>query len=256
MTSRATSASRRLWLRAWLRNVANACFHVDAFPLGDHPFRLLDDDAAVQSVVELFVEDLSLERGAVLEDGDGGDVGERLGGLDVGLSHLPGLDVEQVEGTDDRAAQPHRQRVDRVEAGGERFGGESGPAAVDRGQVLVHDWLARPVAVEARAFLRLQLEQLQHAHGLAGGSHHPQVTVWCDQHESSGVDVEHVDATVSKQRQQLHHVEVGDERVGQLDERLGQHRFSRHEISSHSAPIIRRHARTVTLQRCTTAAVG
>ena len=39
-------------------------------------------------MVELLVDDLGLERGAVLEDGDGGDVGERLGGVDVGLSHL------------------------------------------------------------------------------------------------------------------------------------------------------------------------
>jgi hypothetical protein len=157
---------------------------------------------------------LSLEGGAVLEDGDGGDVGERLGGLDVRLSHRPRLDVKQVEGTEDSAAQPHGQRVYGVEAGGERFGGESGPAAVEGGQFLVHDWLPCPIAVEARAFLRLQLEQLQHAHSLAGGRHHPQVAVWGDQHESRGVDVEHVDATVSKQRQQLDNVEVGDERVG------------------------------------------
>ena len=120
-------------------------------PLGDHALGLLDDDAAVERVVELLVEDLRLERGAVLEDGDGGDVGERLGGVDVGSPHLARLDVEQVEGADDRAAQAHRQRVHRVEAGGERLGGEAGPAAVDGRQVLVHDRLAGAVAVEARA---------------------------------------------------------------------------------------------------------
>ena len=172
-----------------------------AFPLGDHPFRLFDDDAAVQSLVELFVEDLNLRRGAVLKDGDGGDVGERLGRVDVCLAHLPWVDVEQVEGTDDGAAQPHRQRVDRVEAGGQRFGHKSGPAPVDRGEVLVDDCLARPVAVEARAFLRLQLEQLQQAHGLAGRSHDSQVTVWCGHHEAGCSDVEHVDTTVGEQGQ-------------------------------------------------------
>ena len=83
----------------------------------------------------------------------------------------------------------------------------------------------------------MQLEQLQHAHGLAGGSHHPQVTVWCDQHESSCADVEHFDATVGKQGQQVHHVEVGDERVGQLHQRPGEHRFSRHGISSHGSAL-------------------
>ena len=113
-------------MRAWLRKRGERLLHVEAVPLGDHAFGLLDDDAAVERVVELLVEDLGLERGAVLEDGDGGDVGERLGGVEVGWSHLAGLDVEQVEGADDGAAQPHRQRVHRVEAGGERLGARIG----------------------------------------------------------------------------------------------------------------------------------
>ena len=56
--------------------------------LGDHALRLLDHDPAVERVVELLVDDLRFERGAVLEDRDGRDVGERLGGVDVGLAHL------------------------------------------------------------------------------------------------------------------------------------------------------------------------
>ncbi len=47
------------------------------------------------------------------------------------------------------------RRVDRLEAGGERFGGKSGPAPVDAGEVLVHDRVPGPIAVEARTFLRL-----------------------------------------------------------------------------------------------------
>ena len=73
-----------------------------------------------------------------------------------------------------------------------------GPAAVDRGQVVVHDRLAGAVAVEAGAFLGLQLEQLQHAHGLAGRGHHPQVAVGRGQHEPGGADVEHLDAAVGQ----------------------------------------------------------
>ena len=152
--------------------------------------------------------------------------------VDVGRSHRPWLAVEQVEGTDHSAAQAHRQGVDRVVAGGDGFGHEPGPAAVDRGQVLVHDWLTRSIAVEARALLRLQLEQFQHPHRLAGRRHHPQLPVGCDQHQSSCVDVEHVDAAISEKRQQLHHVEVGDQRVGQLHERSRERRFSRHATSS------------------------
>ena len=88
-------------------------------------------------------------------------------------SHLARVGVEQVEGADDGAAQPHGQRVHRMEPGGERLGREPGPAAVDGGEVLVHDRLAGAVAVEARAFLGLQFEQLQDAHRLARGGHHP-----------------------------------------------------------------------------------
>jgi hypothetical protein len=79
---------------------------------------------------------------------------------------------------------------------------------------LVHDRLAAAVAVQARAFLGLQLEQFQDPHGLSGGGHHPQVPVESNQHQASGPHVEHLDATVGEQAQQLDHVEVGHQRVG------------------------------------------
>lgn len=44
--------------------------------------------------------DLGLARGAVWPDGDGGDVGQGLGGVDIGSTHFTGLGVEQVEGSD------------------------------------------------------------------------------------------------------------------------------------------------------------
>jgi len=44
------------------------------------------------------------------QDGDGGHVGQ--GRFDVGAWHLARLDVEQVEGADDRAPQTQRQGVD------------------------------------------------------------------------------------------------------------------------------------------------
>jgi hypothetical protein len=50
--------------------------HREASALGDHSFGLLD---AVERVVELLVENVSFECGAVLKDGDGGHIGERLG---------------------------------------------------------------------------------------------------------------------------------------------------------------------------------
>ncbi len=56
---------------------------IDPIPFGDDTFCLLDDDAAVQGDVQLFVDHLSLDGRVVLQDGNGRDVGEGLGQGDV-----------------------------------------------------------------------------------------------------------------------------------------------------------------------------
>src|SRR5579862_3672533 len=43
-------------------------FHVEVLSLGNDPLGLFDDDATVERVVELLVEDLGLERGTMLKD--------------------------------------------------------------------------------------------------------------------------------------------------------------------------------------------
>ena len=86
---------------------------------------------------------------------------------------------------------------------------------------MVHHRPAAAVAVQAGAFPGLQLEQFQHAHGLAGGGHHPQLAIGTGQHEAGRPDLEHLDAAVGQQGQQFHHVEVGHERVCQLHQRPG-----------------------------------
>ena len=65
---------------------------------------------------------------SVLQDGDGGDVGERLSDDDVVVAHRSGLGAEQVEGADGLTAQPHRDGIGGAEAGLHRDGGEAGPA--------------------------------------------------------------------------------------------------------------------------------
>ena len=161
---------------------------------------------------------------------DGGDVGQRLGGGDVGLVHLCRLGVEQVEGADHVAAQSHRKGVHGVKPSSMRLGGEARPATVRRRQALVDDRLTGPVAVEARALLGLQLEQLEQVNRLAGRGHHPQVALERGQQQSGGSDVEHLDAPVGEPGQQLDDIEVGDQRVGQLHQRSRQRRFSRHHV--------------------------
>jgi hypothetical protein len=54
---------------------------VEAF--GDHPFGLIDDDAAGEGLADLFVDVVSVCGAAVLEDRDRGDVGKGLGSGDV-----------------------------------------------------------------------------------------------------------------------------------------------------------------------------
>ncbi len=135
-------------------------FHVEVFPLGHHALGLFDDYAAVEGVLELLVHPLGLERGAVLEDGDGGHIGQGLGGFDVRPTHLAWLDLEQVERPDDRAPPAQGQRLDRTEAGGQRLGGEQGPTTGHLGQVMVHHRPAATVALQAGPFPGLQLEQL------------------------------------------------------------------------------------------------
>ncbi len=235
MTSVATSASRRLWLRAWFRSVAKDLLHVDALTLGHHPLGLLDDDAGVEGAVELLVQGVRFSGGAVLEYRNRGHVGEGLSRVHVSLTHGSRLGVEKVERADDPAPQPHRQSMDGVEAGGERLGREARPPVARGDQVLVDHRLTGAEAVQARAVLRLDLEQLEHAHGLARGGHHPQVAVGRGQHQTGGADVEHVHTAVGQQRQQLHDVEVGDERVRQLHERPGKQGFSGHRLSNHDS---------------------
>ena len=196
--------------------------HVEAGSLGDHTLGLLNDDPAVEGVLELLVEDLGFEGGAVLEDGNSRDVSQGLGRLDVVFSHLARVEVEQVEGADDGATQAHGKRVYRADPGGERLPSEPGPASVDLGQVLVHNGPAAHVTVQARAFPGLQLEQFQQPHGLTGRRHHSQVAVGPDQHEPGRVDTQYVNAAVGQQGEQLHHVELRHQRVGQLNERPGE----------------------------------
>ena len=106
------------------------------------------------------------------------------------VPHLTGFDMEQIERADDRASQSHGQRVDRPKAGLDGFEANRGQrsSTVARSS---SPRAPRPVAVEARAFLGLKLEQLEHPHGLARRRHHPQAAVGCDQHQAGRGDVEH-----------------------------------------------------------------
>jgi len=72
---------------------------------------LLDQDAAGQRGFQLAVLDVRLFQGALLEDRDGGDVGECLGERDVVVAETLRCGLEEAERTDDPAAQAQRDGV-------------------------------------------------------------------------------------------------------------------------------------------------
>ena len=95
-------------------------------------------------------------------------------------------------------AQPHRQGVDRPEPDPDRLLGEGGPSGPVGGQVGDEYRRAVAVAVQARAFVVLDLHQLQQTGPLAGGGHHPQPAADIDQHQPRRGDLEQLDARIGE----------------------------------------------------------
>ena len=65
-------------------------FHVEVMPFGDDALGLFDEDPAVEGAGELFVDDLGGDGGAVLEQGDGGNVGEGWATMTSSSLRAPG----------------------------------------------------------------------------------------------------------------------------------------------------------------------
>ena len=104
----------------------------------------------------------------------------------------------------------------------------SAAAAVNRGQrpaaaqVGHRHRLAGAEAVHAGALVGLQLEQLQQPGPFRGGGHHLQRALLVGQQQPGRGDAQQLDAPLGQHVQEVDHVEVVDERVGHLDEHVGQ----------------------------------
>ena len=79
--------------------------HVEALVFGDHALGLLDHDAAVEGFLSCSLRSWVSSGGPVLQDGDGGDVGESLSRFDDPPAATCLVDVEQVERTDARCCE-------------------------------------------------------------------------------------------------------------------------------------------------------
>ncbi|MGH9022902.1 MAG: hypothetical protein ACRDV9_07365 [Acidimicrobiia bacterium] len=141
MTRRATVYQSEILVVGVFAKAGEGLLHVEAVavPLGHHAFGLLDHDTADESTVELFGDQLSLGDRPVLENGDGGYVGQSLGGEDVGLAHLPGGGPERIQGADGLASQSHGQSVHRPKPRLHGHRSEAGPGTIRRRQILVQE---------------------------------------------------------------------------------------------------------------------
>ena len=167
--------------------------HAVVEALGKDALRLLDDDPAVQRLLQMTGDVTSLLQRPLLQDPDRGHVGEGSGRPDVVGVGAAGRGAKQVQDADDRAAQAQWEGVRRSESPLQRDRGEPRPAR-RRAQVLFHNRLTQAVAVDARAFLLLQFEQLEDARVLIGARQQVQgrgAGLARREHDPAGVRVHH-----------------------------------------------------------------
>ena len=196
--------------------------HVHPEALGELALGLLDDDPAVQRGLQLFIEGVAVAHAALVQQADGGDVGQGLTDADFRGRQGPRIGAEQVQRPDDLLAQPHRQRLHGREPGLPGGRRETGPPRRRGGQVRGLDGPTRPEAVQAGTLVVLQLEQLKQPGGFAGGGHHPQLTSRVSQQQPGGGHVEQLHAAVGQHVQEVDHVEADHHRVSELNKRLRQ----------------------------------
>lgn len=81
--------------------------HVEAEALGQLPGGLLDDDGAVQRCLKLFGQCLAAAQVPLVQQADGGEIGQRLPHALPGRVERTRIGAEQVERPDDVASKPH-----------------------------------------------------------------------------------------------------------------------------------------------------
>src|SRR6185436_17467781 len=84
--------------------------------------------------------------------------------------------------------------------------------------------------IEAGTLLDLELEQLDQAHLLTRACGVSQRSLCVGEHDARGGDVQEIDTALREDLQEVDHVVVVDQRVGQRHERLDQELLSRHGV--------------------------
>lgn len=89
---------------------------------------LLDDHSAVQRALQLLGEHLGAVHGLLLQQSDGGDVGQGLDDRDLVGVQNPGMGAEQVQRPDHLVAQSQRDGVHGTESQACGMGSEGRPS--------------------------------------------------------------------------------------------------------------------------------
>lgn len=211
--------------------------HIDVRCLADFALGLFDRDPAVERLAELQIELLRIDRDPMLNDRNGGDVGQALDGRDPCRVEGALIGTEQVEGTDGETTEAEGKRMHGPKPGSDRLGGEARPPRTCGRKVDVDDRLSRGEALEARSLICLKLVQLKHSHRLRRRGNHLENSAGGGKHHPGGCDVEHLDTANRQVAQEIDNIEVLDQIVGQFDqgpdqEILVYHRHSQNSGSS------------------------
>ena len=218
----ATSVKRRLCRREYSRSKENASSRSTPGPFGQPALGLLEGDPAVERSLELVGQDGGLADGPFLEDPDGGDVGHRLTQQHVGGVEPAVLGVEEVDRSDDLAPDAQRQGVGGDESRRRRFGGEPWPTTRRVAQRAGSRPARRCGSSRGRALPRSGARR-------APESWSARTTTPCTagsprvgQHQPGFHRPEQLDAPLGEQGEEVDHVELVDQGVGQLHQRRGQ----------------------------------
>lgn len=152
----------------------------------------------------------------LLQDADGGDVGQRPRRHPVGGRPFAGGAAKEVQRADDLLTQPQRDRAHRPQVPANRSLGERRPGVVPL-QIRRRDRFPAADAVAAGTFLALHLQQLKIVDGGRGATRHIQPAA-TRQEQTGSVDVEQINARVDQVDEQFGDVVVRHQRVSHADQ--------------------------------------
>jgi hypothetical protein len=133
--------------------------HGEAASLGKHTPSLFDHDPRVDGALELIDDELSIVSGPILEEGNGSNVGESLGGGQFEAGETSFLMPEEIQSSQGLCTEAHRQGGNRSDSGFQSCLREFGPEhlrllAFER---FDNDGITALICIETGSLFKLQL---------------------------------------------------------------------------------------------------